>query len=128
MIAEWIVDELENWGRWCNSGPWPHPIPPDHAASAEGRYSAPIIEDADAEQPRPVRPNAERAEIVHRVYREQLTERERRVLVLRYVRKVPNNQVARRARLSGALVAESMMTSARLVGEAFRERRLAVCA
>lgn len=121
MIAKWIVDELENWGRWCNSGPWPHPIPPDHAGSAEGRYLSPSDIDAEPE-PRPVRPNAERAEIVHRVYREQLTERERRVLVLRYVRKVPNNQVARRARLSGALVAESLMTSARLVGEAFRER------
>lgn len=121
MTDDWLDDELTNWGRWCNSGPWPHPFPPDHAASAEGRYLAPIIEAEDAEQPRPIRPNAERAEIVHRVYREQLTERERRVLVLRYVRRVPANQLPRAMRTSQTIVTAAMLAACRRVGEAFRE-------
>ena len=66
----------------------------------------------------------DRAEIVHQVYRERLTQREQRVLVVRYVHRTPADQVARRTRLSEVLVAESMMTSARLVGEAFREARI----
>lgn len=70
----------------------------------------------------------DRAEIVHRVYREQLTDRERRVLVVRYVHRTPADRIAHRTRLPENVVAESMMTSARLVGDAFRERRLAVCA
>jgi DNA-directed RNA polymerase specialized sigma subunit len=125
VIADWIDDELQNWARWCNSGPWPHPVPPDHAASAEGRYLSPSDIDAEPE-PRPVRPNAERAEIVHRVYRERLTDRERRVLVVRYIHRTPADQVPRRTRLSEALVAEATMAAARLIGEEFREERLAL--
>lgn len=68
-----------------------------------------------------MRPNAERAEIVHRVYREQLTERERRVLVLRYVRRMPANQLPRAMRVGQAIVTAAMLAACRRIGEAFRE-------
>lgn len=131
MIADWIDHELRNWARWCWSGAWPHPLPPSHCASIEHRYQAPsdIGAEVDAEEvARRIPIVWDRAEIVERVYRYRLTERERRVLVVRYVHRTPADQVARRTRLSEALVAESMRTSARLVWEAFRERRLAICA
>lgn len=70
----------------------------------------------------------DRAEIVHRVYLDRLTKRERLVLVVRYVHRTPADQVARRTGLSETLVAEATIAAARLVGEAFRERRLAICA
>ena len=70
----------------------------------------------------------DRAEIVHRVYREQLTDRERRVLVVRYVHRTPADRVPHRTRLPENVVAEATIAAARLVGEAFRERRLAICA
>lgn len=131
LIPDWIDAELRNWSAWCWSGAWPHPLPPSHCASIEHRYMAPsdLGAEVDAEEvARRIPIVRERAEIVHRVYLDRLTERERRVLVVRYVHRTPADQVARRTRLSEALVAESLMTSARLVGEAFRERRLAVCA
>lgn len=126
MIADWIDHELRNWARWCWSGAWPHPLPPDHCASIEHRYMAPsdIGAEVDAEEvARRIPIVRERAEIVHRVYREQLTDRERRVLVVRYVHRTPADQVARRTRLSENVVAEATMAAARLVGEAFREKR-----
>lgn len=131
LIPDWIDAELRNWSAWCWSGAWPHPLPPSHCASIEHRYQAPsdIGAEVDAEEvARRIPIVRERAEIVHGVYRDRLSERERRVLVVRYVHRTPVDQVARRTRLSETLVAESMMTSARLVGDAFRERRLAVCA
>ena len=126
MIADWIHHELLNWGRWCHQGPWPHPIPPDHAASLEGRYIAPIIEDADAVQPRPVPPNQQRAEIVHRVYLERLTTRERWALVYRYVKPTAERIVLRRLRITARDYDVALMAAARCVGEAFREERIAV--
>lgn len=131
MIADWIDAELRNWARWCNSGAWPHPLPPDHCASIEHLYQPPsdLGAEVDAEEvARRIPIVIDHAKIVHSVYLDRLTERERRVLVVRYVHRTPADQVARGTRLSEVLVAESMMTSARLVGDAFRERRLAVCA
>ena len=127
MIADWIDAELRNWARSCWSGAWPHPLPPDHCASIEHLYQAPsdIGAEVDAEEvARRIPIVWDRAEIVERVYRYRLTERERRVLVVRYVHRTPADQVARRARLPENVVAEAMMTSARLVGEAFREARI----
>ena len=124
MIADWIDAELRNWARWCWSGAWPHPLPPSHCASIEHRYQAPsdIGAEVDAEEvARRIPIVRDRAEIVHRVYLDRLTERERRVLVVRYVHRTPADQVARRTRLSEALVAEATMVAARLVGEAFRD-------
>lgn len=131
MIADWIDHELRNWARWCWSGPWPHPLPPDHCASIEHRYQAPsdIGAEVDAEEvARRIPIVRERAEIVHRVYREQLTDRERRVLVVRYVHRTPADRVPHRTRLPENVVAEATIAAARLVGEAFRESRIALCA
>lgn len=126
MIADWIDAELRNWARWCWSGAWPHPIPPDHAASLEGRYIAPIIEDADAVQPRPVPPNRRHAEIVHEVYMTRLTTRERWVLVWRYVKPVEDQVARRRIRINKREWEVALMAAARCVGEAFREASIAV--
>jgi len=124
MIADWIDHELRNWGRWCNSGSWPHPLPPDHCASIEHLYQAPsdIGAEVDAEEAaRRIPIVRDRAEIVHRVYLDRLTKRERLVLVVRYVRRTPADQVARRTGLPENVVAEATIAAARLVGEAFRE-------
>lgn len=89
MIPKWLDDELRNWARWCWSGSWPHPIPPDHAASAEGKFVGKSIYGAEIEQDeradKPLKPNAEHAEKVHEVYRNQLGRDEQRVLVHEYV-------------------------------------------
>lgn len=126
MLTEtWIDDELRNWARWCRSGPWPHPIPPDHAASAEGHYIAPS-DLGEPEEPRPPKPNRERAEIVHRVYMDLLTTRERWTLVYRYVKPTAERIVLRRLRITARDYDVALMAAARCVGEAFRERRIAV--
>jgi len=125
MIADWIDAELRNWARWCWSGAWPHPLPPDHCASIEHRYQAPsdIGAEVDAEEvARRIPIVRERAEIVHRVYLDRLTDRERRVLVVRYIHRTPADRVSHRTRLPENVVAEATMAAARLVGEAFRER------
>lgn len=124
LIPDWIDAELRNWSAWCNSGAWPHPLPPDHCASIEHRYQAPsdIGAEVDAEEAaRRIPIVRERAEIVHRVYLDRLTERERRVLVVRYVHRTPADRVAHKTRLPENVVAEATIAAARLVGEAFRE-------
>lgn len=126
MIADWIDAELRNWSRWCHAGPWPHPIPPDHAASLEGRYIAPIIEDADAPQPRAPAPNRQRAETVHRVFMEMLTQRERWALIHRYIRRTEDRIACRRMRVTQRDFDVALLAAARCVGEAFREDRVAV--
>lgn len=129
MIADWIDHELRNWARWCWSGAWPHPLPPSHCASIEHRYMAPsdLGAEVDAEEvARRIPIVRERAEVVHRVYREQLTDRERRVLVVRYVHRTPADRVPHRTRLPENVVAEATIAAARLVGEAFRESRIAL--
>ena len=126
MIADWIEHELVNWARWCRSGPLPHPIPPDHAASLEGRYMAPIIEDADAAQPRAPAPNRQRAEIVHRVFMDRLTQTERWALIHRYVRRTEERIALRRMRVSRGVFETALLNAAWKVGEAFREGMVSV--
>lgn len=121
MIAEWIDYELRNWAAWCHSGEPAGPRIQRQAASAEGRYLA-ESDLGEKPEPRPPRPIRERAEVVHRVYLEQLDSRERRVLVLRYVDGFPESKVPRIARISREMYAASMMSAARRVGEAFRSR------
>lgn len=125
-VAEWIDEELHNWARWCHQGPWPHPIPPDHAASLEGRYIAPIIEDADAAQPRAPAPNRQRAEIVHRVFMDRLTQTERWSLIHRYVRRTEERIALRRMKVSRDVFETTLLDAARKVGEGFREDRFAI--
>lgn len=125
MIADWIDAELRNWARWCRSGPWPHPIPPDHAASAEGHYIAPS-DLGEPEEPRPPKPNRERAEIVHRVFMERLTQTERWALIHRYVRRTEERVTLRRMRVSRDVHETTLRNAANKVGEAFREDRFAI--
>lgn len=123
MISEEIHHELLNWARWCWSGAWPHPLPPDHAASAEGRFIAPPEwgENAEAEQPRAPAPNRERAEIVHRVFMDRLTQTERWALIHRYVRRTEEPIALRRMKVSRDVFETTLVNAARKVGEAFRE-------
>lgn len=122
MIANWIDAELRNWARWCWSGSWPHPLPQDHAASAEGHYIAPsdLGEEPEPRQPAPVR---HRAEIVHKVYLERLTQRERWSLVYRYVKPTEDRVVVRRLRITARDLETARLDAAKLVGEAFRAIR-----
>jgi len=125
MIDPWIDAELRNWARWCWAGALPHPMPPTHCRSIEHRYIAPsdLGRELDAEEiARRIPIIRDRAEIVHQVYRERLTQREQRVLVVRYVRRVPDDQVHRTLRLPRASVADAAEAAARRVGAAFRER------
>lgn len=121
MIADWIDAELRNWAAWCHEGPWPHPIPPDHAASAEGKYIAPS-DLGDPEEPRPPKPNFERAELVHRVFMDRLTQTERWSLIHRYVRRTEDRIAWCRMRVSRDVFETTLVNAARKVGEAFRER------
>lgn len=125
VIADWIDAELRNWSAWCRSGAWPHPLPQSHCASIEHRYMAPsdMGAEVDAEEiARRIPIIRDRAEIVHRVYRERLTQREQRVLVVRYIRHVPDDQVHRTMRLPRAAVATATVAAAGRIGAAFRER------
>jgi len=115
-----IAAELENWAAWCRSGPWPHPIPPDTAASAEGKYVDPSDLYAEPPRPKPPRPNDQRAEVVQRVYMTELTPRERRVMAGKYVRREPEIVLARRLRITVQMVEADIMRIARRVGAAFR--------
>lgn len=120
MIADWIDAELRNWARWCWSGAWPHPIPPDHAASAEGKYIAPS-DLGEPDEPRPPKPNHERAELVHRVFMDRLTQTERWALIHRYVRRTEEPIALRRMKVSRDVFETTLVNAARKVGEAFRE-------
>ena len=125
LIPDWIDAELRNWSAWCWSGAWPHPLPPSHCASIEYRYLAPsdLSADLDADEiARRIPIIRDRAELVHQVYRAQLTQREQRVLVVRYVRHVPVDDVHRALRLPRAAVAAATAAALGRVGAAFRER------
>lgn len=115
-----VEAEILNWVAWCHSGRWPHPIPPDKAASAEGMFVDPSDLYAEPPRPRPPQPNEQRALVVQRVYMEQLTPRERKVLVGRYIRRENSRFIARRLRLTVPLVDEAILRSARRIGAAFR--------
>ncbi len=125
VIDPWIDAELRNWARWCWSGPWPHPLPPGHCASIEHRYVAPsdLGAEVDAEEiARRIPIVRDRAEIVHQVYRERLTQREQRVLVVRYVKRVPADDVPRALRLPRHAVCDATQAAAHMIGVAFRAR------
>ena len=121
MIADWIDHELRNWAAWCHSGEPAGPRIQRQAASAEGRYLA-ESDLGEKPEPRPPRPNRERAEVVHAVYLRQLDTRERRVMVLRYVDGYPEKRAPRLARISDDMYRAAMLSVARRVGEAFRSR------
>lgn len=121
MIADWIAYELRNWGAWCRSGPPAGPPVQRMAGSAEGRFVSPSdMGDEDAPV-QPIRPNRERAEVVHSVYLHRMDRRERRVCVLHYVQGHPERSIPKLARISADMHAASMLAVARMVGDAFRK-------
>lgn len=122
VIDPWIDAELRNWARWCWSGAWPHPLPQNHAASAEGHYLAPS-DLGESPEPRQPAPNRHRAEIVHRVYLELLTQRERWSLVYRYVKPTEDRVVVRRLRITARDLEIARLDAGKRVAEALRAIR-----
>jgi len=81
MARDWVEDELWNWSRWANTGPWPGPMYPPRSGSAEGHY---IVHGWGEEAPIPPHINYRNAEIVDKVYH-RLSLAERRVLKAEYL-------------------------------------------
>ncbi len=82
LIPEWVEHEIQNWVRWCWSGPWPHPLPPTHCTSAERYYRAPSdLGETETPFPPPYVPNAE---IVQRAYVAMLKQ-EQHVMKAEYI-------------------------------------------
>lgn len=81
-IPDWLKAELQNWSRWCWSGPYPHPLPPDHCYSIESNYVRFREENTTAEAPQP-KPNERNALIVNRVYK-SLPKPQQKALVAEY--------------------------------------------
>lgn len=90
----WLLDELNNWRRWSWSGDLPHPLPPTHAASAEGQY---IAESDLGEKPEPKspEPDAARAKRMEAIY-QGLPRTQKLIVRGLYVYRAPPAQVARR--------------------------------
>ena len=128
-IPEWIDSELWNWSRWLWSGDWPHPIPPNVAASAEGRFIDPS--DLYREPRKPyIMPNRERAEVVQEAWQNRMSERERLVIAAEYPRRHLDGRlrygragVARRMRISLAMYETALRRAVRQVERAFGEER-----
>jgi hypothetical protein len=131
VISRETDADLLNWGRWCNAGPWPHPLPQGRAASAEGRHIpdlGDIWDDAPPSQP-PI--NVDRAKIVQSVYDTRLTQPERKVLQSEYchrdryvrtrksgAREFDRATAARRLGLPLRIYSDMLTRAARMVGEA----------
>lgn len=122
VIDPWIDAELRNWGRWCHSGQLPHPMPPTHCRSIEHRYIAPsdLGRELDAEEiARRIPIIRDRAEIVHRVYLRELSERERAALKILYVRRVQQIwQAARMVKIPVRQFEIALSDAGRRVGKA----------
>lgn len=121
MIERWVESELQNWAAWCHYGEPVGPRVVRACASAEGRYR-PTSDIGDQAEPPPPRPNVVHAEIVQRVYRQQLGHRERRLLRLRYVDRWSARDVQRLMRISPDMYRAALVAAARRVEEAFRSR------
>jgi hypothetical protein len=133
IISEFAHGEFVNWARWCHSGEWPHPIPPDRAQSAEGAWTRDSAIDGEEEQEiianRQPRPDAKRAEVVQMVYLMALSDSERRVLLAEYIHPVKSGRrvhgqaaAARRIGLTLDQYETALRASARMVCNAFGER------
>jgi hypothetical protein len=131
VIDPWIDAELRNWARWCWAGALPHPMPPTHCRSIEHRYIAPsdLGRELDAEEiARRIPIIRDRAEIVHRVYRERLARIEQQVLAFEYVHgpadESKRRRKARKLRSTMAAYEQTLISAAQRVGDAFREARV----
>lgn len=135
MIENWIDAELKNWAAACKAGSWPHPVPMDRAASAEGKYIRDSHIDKEQEQEesekRPQRPDMFRAAIIDAIY-PAMSRREQRIVVLKYVgaynqaryRPLKNEAVANVLRISMRMYQTSYLSAAKQVGSAFRSANL----
>lgn len=82
VIPEWVEHEIQNWARWCWSGPLPHPLPSTQCASAERYYRAPSdLGEAETSLSPPYAPHAE---MVQRAYVAMLT-KEQHVMKAEYI-------------------------------------------
>lgn len=120
--------EFENWSRACWSGSWPHPLPFNRAMSAEGRFVPEAGDVFDPPEPRPPKPNFERAEVVQRVFNDRLSHRERLVVIAEYPQRIRSGRrdsgierAARSLGLTARLYEDSLRRAARLVEIAFEE-------
>lgn len=77
MSKNWIDFELQNWSRWANSGPFPHPLPFGVSPASVFRR-----DDDDPNRPTPI--NIERAKTVQGVF-ESSAHIERKVLQAEYL-------------------------------------------
>lgn len=62
-----VVQELWNWSRWCWTGEWPHPMPPQACGSVERAYPSGQDREGD-EPPRPIPVCVETARRVQILY------------------------------------------------------------
>lgn len=102
-IPDKIHEELLNWSRWCNLGPWPHPLPSNQCGSLEGDYRSPVWEAIDMEEAPPpprIRPNERNARKVQEAW-ESLEGFPRLSLKAEYPSRLPEEgRIERAARLS----------------------------
>lgn len=96
VIPDHIHHELQNWARWCWSGPLPHPMPATQCGSLEAGYRAPPQWDGSDERRQPViRPNDRHARLVQASW-EQMTGWPRIVLKAEYPAMLAPRQVLKR--------------------------------
>ena len=126
-MRDWIRSEFENWARWCRSGPWPGPLPDDHARSAEGRFASQWHLEHDPDYPpKPVPVNAASARKVQHCYDNRFSLTERRVVVAEFVHRATSGRAeygtigaARRLRIPASVYDTALTTAARIVSEEF---------
>jgi len=158
LLSDEVRLDLQNWSRWLNAGPWPHPLPSNHAGSAEGNYTSPSdLGDDDADNPPPPPRqyiDVERAQMLDGIFHKRLTPLQRKVLAAEF----PNRQsymveisagtgesrwlfdraaAIRKCGTTASKYREALRRAAVLIGEEMsreatreneRERRVVVCA
>lgn len=130
-MRDWIRSELENWARWCRSGPWPGPLPDDHARSAEGRFASQWHLEHEGDIPhRPPPVFVSGARRVQHCYDTLFAAVERRVAVAEFVRPIASGRyeygtagAARRLHIPLAVYDAALSAVARIVAEEFSEVR-----
>lgn len=125
LLSERIEAEFENWCRWLNYGPPIIPPPLRRAASAEGNYVRESNRYREAPRPAPLPPDAQRAEVVERVYRTQLTAAEQRVVAAEWPKRYASGRArygragaARRLGIPLIVYEGALIRAARLVDRA----------